>query len=593
MASVLFAWKLTVFSVFCAYRGFASGSLLFMNATSVEVGYLWESPRLQNLDTADVVVDKEHLGSTLRLICSISPPLSADEDHWDLKDELVNWYKTGPKTETVKKPRYWSNNMKKTAISFFKVTLDVLGSYSCSYGGLTSSIDVLVANAEVVKALKKPENFMELKTYVSYMKDKSGLNGWKDKQELLLPFASDKYCSPLPQKSQHAPHSVHQLRPSDIKVIAAMGDTFNLALGARATSLNGFFTDYQDISWSIGGGSYLNYTTTLPNIIAQFNPGIRGASLKNSTRDDLIDPDLNFAFVGASASDLREQAVDLVSKLKAMKGINFQNDWKLLTVWIGTDNLCQVCKDEDKFSPSSFIKYVMRMLSYLQKEVPRLFVNLVPPMDVSSLHRLYEESSQSCEILGWNSCPCLKEGAAERSKISQMAKEYKRLLNELVNSGLYDTHDTFAVVIQPALEAPPRTQDGNLVKSFIGLDCLHFSAHGHAAAALALWRNMLEPVGSKTKAWGDQETLKCPSEDKPYLFTRRNSEMVLSDTNGRNDVDDGSSKGFPPGAAVALAVCLTAIVIIVVVFVWRSRISRRRPEASRLLYAPGPQKPRI
>ena len=43
-----------------------------------------------------------------------------------------------------------------------------------------------MANAEVVKALKKPEDFMELKTYVSYMKDKSGLNGWKDKQELLL-----------------------------------------------------------------------------------------------------------------------------------------------------------------------------------------------------------------------------------------------------------------------------------------------------------------------------------------------------------------------------------------------------------------------
>ena len=34
-------------------------------------------------------------------------------------------------------------------------------------------------------------------------------------------------------------------------------------------------------------------------------------------------------------------------------------------------------------------------------------------------------------------------------------------------------------------------QDGKLVEEFFGLDCLHFSAQGHAAAALALWRNMV------------------------------------------------------------------------------------------------------
>ena len=34
-------------------------------------------------------------------------------------------------------------------------------------------------------------------------------------------------------------------------------------------------------------------------------------------------------------------------------------------------------------------------------------------------------------------------------------------------------------------------QDGKLVEEFFGLDCLHFSAQGHAAAALALWRSMV------------------------------------------------------------------------------------------------------
>jgi len=39
---------------------------------------------------------------------------------------------------------------------------------------------------EVAKTLKEPENLMELKTYVSYMKDKSGISGWKQQRDQLL-----------------------------------------------------------------------------------------------------------------------------------------------------------------------------------------------------------------------------------------------------------------------------------------------------------------------------------------------------------------------------------------------------------------------
>lgn len=82
-------------------------------------------------------------------------------------------------------------------------------------------------------------------------------------------------------------------------------------------------------------------------------------------------------------------------------------------------------------------------------------------------------------------------------------------------------------------------------------------------------------------------------QDKPYMFTKINSKIISSDTSSRDDDDSESSGKFPPAAAVALAVCLTAIVIIVVVSVWRSQKSRRRPETFRLLYAPGPYKPKI
>ena len=81
-------------------------------------------------------------------------------------------------------------------------------------------------------------------------------------------------------------------------------------------------------------------------------------------------------------------------------------------------------------------------------------------------------------------------------------------------------------------------------------------------------------------------------QENPYLFTKTNSNTVMSELISDDD-QDSTTDDFPPADAVALAVCLTAVVVIFVVFVWRTRKSRRRPEARKLLYAPGPHKPRI
>ena len=109
----------------------------------MKVGYLWDDPKLENVHTSEVVMDMKHTRSILRLICEINPPLPNEGKHWDMKDELVKWQKTGPKVEEVKSVRYWSDDMTKTAISFSNVTLGILGSYSCIYGDVLATINVL------------------------------------------------------------------------------------------------------------------------------------------------------------------------------------------------------------------------------------------------------------------------------------------------------------------------------------------------------------------------------------------------------------------------------------------------------------------
>nr|KAF6448374.1 phospholipase B1 [Rousettus aegyptiacus] len=47
--------------------------------------------------------------------------------------------------------------------------------------------------------------------------------------------------------------------------------------------------------------------------------------------------------------------------------------------------------------------------------------------------------------------------------------------------------------------------------------------------AIALWNNMLEPVGSKTTSYDftySRTKLKCPSPESPYLYTLKNSRLL-------------------------------------------------------------------
>ncbi|NWU97925.1 PLB1 Phospholipase, partial [Upupa epops] len=101
----------------------------------------------------------------------------------------------------------------------------------------------------------------------------------------------------------------------------------------------------------------------------------------------------------------------------------------------------------------------------------------------------------------------------------------------------YDGREDFAVVTQPFLRTTllPLDADGKPDLSFFAADCFHFSARGYAEMAMALWNNMLEPVGEKqsyNNFTHDRAKLKCPNPERPFLFTLRNSGFRGSDPSG-------------------------------------------------------------
>ena len=87
------------------------------------------------------------------------------------------------------------------------------------------------------------------------------------------------------QTSPSVPTSVHKLHPSDIKVVAAVGDSVTAALGAKATSILNLINEWRGVSWSVGGDADLSSVITVPNILKQFNPSVKGFSVGKTGAD--------------------------------------------------------------------------------------------------------------------------------------------------------------------------------------------------------------------------------------------------------------------------------------------------------------------
>jgi phospholipase B1, membrane-associated len=132
-----------------------------------------------------------------------------------------------------------------------------------------------------------------------------------------------------------------------------------------------------------------------------------------------------------------------------------------------------------------------------------------------------------CSLLHRFVCSCAaypKDDEAER-KLVDLFHKYTEYTQELVDSGDYDGRDDFAVVLQPFMKAMrlPRLDNGKVDFSYFAPDCFHLSNKGQAAASLGLWNNMLELVGQKRTTWTTDEEILCPTADRPYLSTKKNS----------------------------------------------------------------------
>ncbi|KAJ8911671.1 hypothetical protein NQ315_014030 [Exocentrus adspersus] len=358
-------------------------------------------------------------------------------------------------------------------------------------------------------------------------------------------------------RSIQKPNSVHRLRPGDIDVIGALGDSLIAGNGAMEEWALGTMIEYRGVSWcavvigmhciyrvwceglilvvlreSSGQGTWREYLT-LPNILKEYNPHLTGYS--TGTGEFLSrNSQLNVAFPVAADADALRQAKILVKKIKTNRNIDINRDWKMITVFFGANDICSAqCYDSEKASAENHVRKLMLALDYLEQNLPRTFINLIPVLDVSVSVRV--KRTMMCRLLHGLFCGCFHSGGNEMEIITSLTKEYQRAEEELISSGRYDKKEDFTVVLQPFMKlfnAPslPAHRYAEVIDiSYITHDCFHFSQKGHALGANLLWNNLLQPVGRKSTRRLNYilENFECPKPDSPYLFTNKNSETFF------------------------------------------------------------------
>ncbi|EGT48023.1 hypothetical protein CAEBREN_32628 [Caenorhabditis brenneri] len=336
----------------------------------------------------------------------------------------------------------------------------------------------------------------------------------------------------LYQKSKKVPTSAHAVRFPDIKVIGALGDSLTAANGAGAPKGDplAVILQYRGLAFQCGGDSTLDEHVTVANVLKKFSPNLMGYSTGIGSSNVWEISKLNQAVPGAQAADIVTQARALVHVMHSHSEIDIKNDWKLINVFIGANDMCRYCEEKENgiHSKANWKQNVTTAIQILKDNLPRTIVSMTGMFDMRMLRQI-DHDKYFCDGLHVFECPCEKKSSFTNDDVSQACHLYMDAQQEIQDSGIFDTTDDFTFVLQPFFNdivTPPLKPDGEVNLDWFAPDCFHFSRLGHANVAKHLWNNIVQPVGSKNHKVDLSDPtipLNCPDVTCPFIRTTKNS----------------------------------------------------------------------
>ncbi|CAI5442180.1 unnamed protein product [Caenorhabditis angaria] len=317
------------------------------------------------------------------------------------------------------------------------------------------------------------------------------------------------------------PENVNRLKPHHIRVIGAMGDS--LTIGSRAQNNFEEFTQrYPGNTYFTGADFEIDKHLTIYNIFRYISsktgskllPGSRGIDYGTNTM-------FNVAVSGMTCRDIPRQAEELYSRIANNSDVNIEEDWKMIVLWIGTNDVGTIGRREFKpITGEEYKSQIEKALKILKSKLPRTIVMIVGAFQPELLIE--------AEFI-------MRDGKRPRDKANQdhidkISKDYQNAVFEIQNSREFNDEE-FTVVVQPfatEYKHPLIDSSGNYRKEFYAVDEFHLSKLGHAVVAKYLWQNIFEPVGQKTtnaslEDWNP--TIRQLTESNSLIKTIDNSDV--------------------------------------------------------------------
>ncbi|GMR32893.1 hypothetical protein PMAYCL1PPCAC_03088, partial [Pristionchus mayeri] len=338
--------------------------------------------------------------------------------------------------------------------------------------------------------------------------------------------------------SPSSPIDANEVRPADIKYIAALGDSFATGFlsysghavpgdSARNVVGNSFIT---------GGDRELDTHLTLANIFRVLNPNITGLSTGLGTNE--ANTGMNVAAPGMWMDDLQRQARELIRRLEKYSAESLREDWKLINIFIGGRDISGFCMGDGDTMKQEYKSNLTESIEILQTALPKTIISIIGIPNFNFLWgagSIIEKSNDM--LMGGFALPC--NFANYELLIQRRIEEYREANIEIVSESEKNSRKDHVVIIQYIFDhlwEPPRKPDGSFNIEFYAQDAFHMSNYGNSLVAKQLWNQLIAPSHSKitnNEMFNDESPeLACPDMRCPFIRTPSNSVSChMSDEN--------------------------------------------------------------
>ena len=218
-------------------------------------------------------------------------------------------------------------------------------------------------------------------------------------------------------------NNVSKLHPAHVDYVMALGDSITAAFAARSN-----LDEARDISWSIGVGT--NDQLTLPRLMSFYQGGNvpKGASTKavipknpfHLPHGDYHPGTDNLNVAESQGSVHRNSMVEewaILSDQVGKLGPDFEDGWKVLTVWMTANDVCGKC---DKTVSSKYLDEWSdahdALIQNVTSTMKNVYISLTSTLDLSNVARI-QRSVPWCSFehrVILQECGCIDRGDAKQ-----------------------------------------------------------------------------------------------------------------------------------------------------------------------------------